>query len=160
MYFIYSFFNTSKQILDLKCSFFLLSLWFFPPLAEDQVYIHFLESPREVGNKLSDSQACLSRKSVMAFHSVHSIPPLCKDTRTWWRDGFTWNSALAIWKWLLSFQQLWSEHEDPKGLSVLMYSFCIYFLLTPPHAFHSPLPQTTRAQSIILDFQHFWNVSF
>ena len=118
----------------------------------------FLESPWEVGNKLSDSQACLSRKSVMAFHSVHSIPPLCKDTRTWWRDGFTWNSALAIWKWLLSFQQLWSEHEDPKGLSVLMYSFCIYFLFTPPHAFHSPLPQTTRAQSIILDFQHFWNV--
>lgn len=83
------------------------------------------------------SQVCLSRKSVMAFHSVQSIPPLFKDTRTWWREHFIWNIALEIEKWLLSFQLLWSESEDPLVLSVILYSFCIYYLIIPPMPFLS-----------------------
>lgn len=62
----------SKQILGLKCSFFLLSLRFSLP-EEDQVCINLQNLH---GKLLSDSQVCLSRKSVMAFHSVQSTPPL------------------------------------------------------------------------------------
>lgn len=65
-------FDSSKQILDLKCGFFLSPVR-HPSHEESSPTSMFRISDQ---GRPGGSQAHLSRKSMMAFHSEHSIPPL------------------------------------------------------------------------------------
>lgn len=137
----------SKQILDLKCSFFLLSLWFFSPLRS--ILDSFVESSHKVGNKLSDIHIFLCRKSVMAFHNAQSIPPLEKDTRTQWREHICWKYCPWNIKWLLSFHSSDQYMKIPKSYQPTSILF-VYIFSPSLHAFLFYSHKTTESQSSYL----------
>lgn len=99
------------------------------------------ESPEKAGNKLSGSQVCvsvcLSRKSVMAFHSVHSIPPLLKTQEH--------GGGNAAFRTLPLKQRMTAELSTAGirtggGQSRLSHyvSFCVHLLITPPAFLSTP----------------------
>lgn len=108
-----------------------------------------LESPGKAGNKLSDSQVCLSlclsRKSVMAFHSVQSIPPLLKT-----QEHGEGNTAFET----LPLKQKTTAELSTAGIRTWgrrsRLGCCVFFVYVPSHhpsCLSFLLPQSTRSQS-------------
>lgn len=155
MYFIYFFFFNTRVNRNTGFKVQLLSpvLRFSLPLEEDQIFSFILESHGKLTNWVTVKPVCL-REVSDGFPQCAQHPPLCKDTRTWWREGSLGaeplhrdESDFLVFMALIRAWRSW-------GLSVLMYFFLYIFFSSPSMPFLS-LPQTTRAQSIILDFLPF-----